>query len=93
MKCYAYNNAAKRRRDSRQALTEAYNQTNGINPDKEVKPVRPVLTIKRTAMNRVDKAVSVKTTSVIDSINNCLMPNVFIYSVGKKSSKSITARG
>ncbi len=91
MKCYAYNNAAKRRRDSRQALTEAYNKAHGINPDEIVKPIRQVLTIKRTAMNRVDKAVSVETTPIIDSFNNCCLPDVFLYSVGKKSS-NITAR-
>ncbi|AWK42634.1 hypothetical protein [Photorhabdus laumondii] len=92
MKCYAYNNAAKRRRDSRQALTEAYNNAHGINPDEEVKPVRPLLTIKRTAMNRVDKALSVRETKVYDSLDNCVLPNVHLYSVNVKSSKNITVR-
>ncbi|ERT11051.1 hypothetical protein [Photorhabdus temperata] len=93
MKCYAYNNAAKRRRDNRQALTEAYNQAHGINHDEEVKPTRPTLYLKRRAMDRTEKAVSVRTTPVIDSFNNCCLPDSFIYSVGKKSSKDITARG
>ncbi|CAQ85223.1 MULTISPECIES: hypothetical protein [Photorhabdus] len=80
MKCYAYNNAAKRRRNSRQALTDAYNQANGINPE-EVKPVRPVLTIKRAAMNRVDKALSVQATTFYDSIDNRCLHNTWLYSV------------
>ncbi|OWO86984.1 hypothetical protein B5C26_00775 [Photorhabdus luminescens] len=80
MKCYAYNNAAKRRLDRRQVLTDAYNQANGVNPE-EVKSVRPVLTIKRTAMNRVDKALSVQATPVYDSLDNRCLHNTWLYSV------------
>ncbi|WP_387468389.1 hypothetical protein [Photorhabdus sp. RM323S] len=92
MKCYSYNNAVKRRRDSRQALTEAYNKANGINPDEEVKTVRPTLYLKRQAMDRVEKAVSVQDTKVYDSLDNRCLPNTFLYSVKNKKSSNITAR-
>lgn len=58
MKCYAYDNADKRRRDRRQALTEAYNRKNGIAAVSE-QPSRPVLSMKkRKPVDRVQAAVS-----------------------------------
>lgn len=58
MKCYAYDNADKRRRDRRQALTEAYNRENGIAAVSE-QPRRPVLSMKkRKPVDRVQAAVS-----------------------------------
>lgn len=58
MKCYAYDNADKRRRDRRQTLTEAYNREHGI-ADVEHQPKRPVLSLKkRKPVDRVQAAVN-----------------------------------
>jgi predicted nucleic acid-binding Zn-ribbon protein len=58
MKCYAYDNADKRRRDRRQALTEAYNREHGI-ADLADQPRRPVLSMKsRKPVDRVQAAVN-----------------------------------
>lgn len=58
MKCYAYDNADKRRRDRRQALTEAYSRKNGI-ADVSEQPRRPVLSMKkRKPVDRIQAAVN-----------------------------------
>jgi hypothetical protein len=58
MKCYAYDNADKRRRERRKALTEAYNREHGI-ADVEFQPQRPVLSRKkRKPIDRVQKAIN-----------------------------------
>ncbi|CAI1767427.1 Uncharacterised protein [Serratia fonticola] len=92
MKCYAYDNADKRRRDRRQALTEAYNREHGI-ADVEHQPKRPVLSLKKhKPVDRVDKALAFRTVPVVDTLNNCCLPEVALFSVKSGKTKPITAK-
>ena len=87
-----YDNARQRRDDKRKALTAAYNAAHGITGD-EPKPCKPVLSLKaKKTLGRVDKAVSVHTTKTYDTLNNCCLPEVAIFSVKSKKNENIPAR-
>lgn len=87
-----YDNARQRRNDKRKALTAAYNATHGIEDKECCVSDRPTLSLNRKAMSRVNKAVSVHTTKSYDSLNNCCLPEVAIFSVKSKKTTTVTAR-
>ncbi|MBD1227700.1 hypothetical protein [Xenorhabdus griffiniae] len=104
---HGYNNARKRRHERRKELQEAHNintqlqkafsNIDSIKSEIAVKPARPILSLNRKAMDRVEKAISIKNTPMHDNLSNCCLPNTAIYSTKTKfrrSSKAgeITAR-
>ncbi|MDE9467482.1 hypothetical protein [Xenorhabdus bovienii] len=93
MNFHGYNNTRQRRHERRKTAQEAYNQANGINPEEITKPIRPTLYLKRQSMDRVEKAVSVQETPVIDNFNNTCLPNVALYSTKQRASNRILESG
>ena len=87
-----YDNARQRRNDKRKALTAAYNAQHGIVEPEAHESKRPTLRLNRKPVNRVDLAVLVHTTKVYDSINNCCLPEVAIFSINAKKVDCVSAR-
>jgi hypothetical protein len=55
-------------------------------------PGRVTLQLQRKPADRVTKAIEVQTTKTYDSLSNCCLPNVAIFSVKSKNKESLTAR-
>ncbi|WP_340608557.1 hypothetical protein [Xenorhabdus bharatensis] len=102
---HGYNNARKRRHERRKEQQDAYSKDKAINmalqtalnPEDIIEPKRPILSLNRKAMDRVNKAISIQTTPNYDSLNNCCLPNTALYSTKTKSrrhlkSGNVTAR-
>ncbi|EPG9803536.1 hypothetical protein [Providencia phage PSTNGR2lys] len=98
---HGYNNARSRRMERRKALQEAHALTerlkaaiHGETVKEETK--RPTLSLTRKPISRVEKAISIRSTKVYDSVDNCCLPNVAIFSGVKTKQPSsefgVTAR-
>ncbi|EQB4333091.1 hypothetical protein ACYJ2D_003165 [Providencia stuartii] len=98
---HGYNNARSRRMERRKALHESYELTkslkaaiHGETVKEETK--RPTLSLTRKPISRVEKAISIRSTKVYDSVDNCCLPNVAIFSGVKTKQPSsefgVTAR-
>ena len=85
--------AQDRRRERRAAKQAEWKQANPLLVGVKAKPTcRPILTLNRKPVDRVVKAVSVQTTKTYDTLDNCCLPQVAIFSVKSKRKESITAR-
>lgn len=82
-----------RRRERRATKQAEWKQDNPLLVGVSAKPTREVLTMKGKSGSRVDKAISVRSTKVYDSLNNCCLPQVAIFSVNRRKDKALTARG
>ncbi|MEM7892726.1 hypothetical protein Q4Q67_17245 [Morganella morganii] len=99
-----YSNSRSSRMERRKALKESYEITKklkvAINGEPEAETKRPVLSLNRKHIGRVDKVVAVSNIPVTrniepkiyDSLDNCCLPHVHIFSVNDKKNKTITAR-
>jgi len=86
-------NAQERRRERRAAKHAEWKAANPLLVGVKAKPAcRPILTLNRKPVDRVVKAVSVQTTKTYDTLDNCCLPQVAIFSVKSKRKESITAR-
>lgn len=86
-------NAQERRRAARAEKQAEWKQANPLLVGVKAKPAcRPILTLNRKPVDRVVKAVSVQTTKTYDTLDNCCLPQVAIFSVKSKRKESITAR-
>ncbi|SPP31587.1 hypothetical protein ARAF_0721 [Arsenophonus endosymbiont of Aleurodicus floccissimus] len=92
---HGYNNARSRRNERRRAKQEAYNRNKtlnmalkvALNPTKQSnqqiisKPKRPLVSLKRNVMRRVELALLFSRTKIYDAFNNYCLPKVALYSV------------
>lgn len=86
-------NAQEKRRAARAEKQSAWKQANPLLVGVKAQPsCRPTLTLSRKAVDRVEKAVSVQSTKTYDTLDNCCLPQVAIFSVKTKKKESITAR-
>jgi hypothetical protein len=86
-------NAQERRRAARAEKQSAWKQANPLLVGLKAKPdCRPILTLNRKPVDRVVKALSVQSTKTYDTLDNCCLPQVAIFSVKTKKKDSITAR-
>ncbi|QBY44441.1 hypothetical protein QE197_13210 [Arsenophonus nasoniae] len=95
---HGYDNARSRRHERRKARQAAYEYNKALNmalkaalnrskPSQQQTPTntkRPILSLKRKVINRVEKAISIRPTKVYDSFDNCCLPKVALYSVKPK---------
>lgn len=95
---HGYNNARLRRMERRKALQESYEITkslkaaiHGETVKEETK--RPTLSLKRKPISRVEKAISIRSTKVYDSVDNTCLPNTSIYSVKYRKSGTLLESG
>lgn len=85
--------AQERRRERRAAKQAEWKAANPLLVGVSAEPGRPVLTLNRERKtDRVSKAVSVQRTKIYDTVDNCCLPQVSIFSVRTKRTESITAR-
>ncbi|WP_036943286.1 hypothetical protein [Providencia stuartii] len=97
---HGYNNARLRRMERRKALQEAHALTErlkaAIHGEQVEETKRPTLSLTRKPISRVEKAISIRSTKVYDSVDNCCLPNVAIFSGVKTKQPSsefgVTAR-
>lgn len=85
-------NAQERRRERREAKQAEWKTANPLLVGIAAKPERQVLTLKRN-VDRVAKALISHDTKVYDSIDNCCLPQVSIFSANHRKDKTLTARG
>ncbi|CDH01164.1 hypothetical protein [Xenorhabdus bovienii] len=98
---HGYNNARKRRHGRRKEQQEVYNNDKAINmalktalnPEEITIPTRPVLSLNRKAMDRVNKAISIQTAPNYDNFNNCCLPNAALYSTKTKTRRRLESGG
>ncbi len=98
---HGYDNARCRRHERRSAKRAAYNYNKALNlalkaalnPSKKSNqlttpnPKRPVLSLKRKMMNRVEIAISIRPTKVCDTFNNCCLPIAALYTSRRFNNK------
>ncbi|MFS1583932.1 MAG: hypothetical protein ACL7AY_15025 [Candidatus Arsenophonus phytopathogenicus] len=96
---HGYDNARSRRHERRRARQAAYEYNKALNmalkaalnpsnpSQQQEKPKRPVLSLKRKVMNRVEKAISIRPTKVYDSFDNCCLPKSALYSSKRFNNK------
>ncbi|WP_245677380.1 hypothetical protein [Candidatus Arsenophonus triatominarum] len=98
---HGYDNARCRRHERRSAKRAAYNYNKALNlalkaalnPSKKSNqlttpnPKRPVLSLKRKMMSRVEKAISIRLTKVYDSFDNCCLPEIALYTAKRFKNK------
>ncbi|MGO2306869.1 MAG: hypothetical protein ACTH5W_19445 [Providencia sp.] len=98
---HGYENARSRRMERRKALQEAHALTESlkaaIHGEVEEKTKRHTLSLTRKPINRVEKAISIRSTKTYDSSDNRCLNDVAIYSTTKyreqpKTEFGITAR-
>ncbi|WYX00607.1 hypothetical protein WMR86_08095 [Proteus vulgaris] len=95
-----YNCARSRRAERRAELQNAYAMNEQLQVAIHGKPIeeekRPTLSLKRKPIGRVEKAISIRSTKVYDSADNCCLPNVAVFSGVKtkqpNSEFGVTAR-
>ncbi|HEI8452111.1 TPA: hypothetical protein SLE35_001885 [Morganella morganii] len=98
-------NCARNRRSERRAELQADYAVNAelkaaVHSEQEEEVKRPVLSLSNKRIGRVDKVVAVSNIPVTrniepkiyDSLDNCCLPHVHIFSVNDKKNKTITAR-
>lgn len=92
-----YSNSRASRMERRKALKESYEITQklkvAINGEPEAETKRPVLSLNRKHIGRVEKAISVRSTPVYDSSDNCCLSNAAVYSTTRHQSKPKTEFG
>ncbi|MFS1564381.1 MAG: hypothetical protein ACL7AX_13470 [Candidatus Arsenophonus phytopathogenicus] len=98
---HGYDNARRRRQERRRAKQVAYQYNKALNmalkaalnPTKPSQQQttpntkRPLLSLKRKVMNRVEKAISIRPTKVYDSFDNCCLPKSALYSSKRFNNK------
>ncbi|WP_034250526.1 hypothetical protein, partial [Arsenophonus nasoniae] len=104
---HGYDNARRRRQERRRAKQAAYLYNKALNmalkaalnrskPSQQqttLNTKRPVLSLKRKVINRVEKAISIRPTKVYDFFDNCCLPKVALYSVKTKIRHPILTSG
>lgn len=104
---HGYDNARSRRHERRRARQAAYNYNKALNmalkaalnrskPSQQQTPTntkRPILSLKRKVINRVEKAISIRPTKFYDSFDNCCLPKSALYSVKTKHHRPILISG
>ncbi|WP_272521103.1 transcriptional antitermination N peptide [Providencia sp. PROV202] len=94
---HGYNNARSRRMQRRKALLESYELTESLKTaihgksEEQKKP--PTLSLTRKPINRVEKAISIRSTKVSDSVDNTCLPNTSIYSTKYRASGTLLESG
>ncbi|UBX27941.1 hypothetical protein [Arsenophonus apicola] len=98
---HGYDNARRRRNERRRARQAAYEYNKALNmalkaalnrskPSQQQTPTntkRPILSLKRKVINRVEKAISIRPTKVYDAFNNCCLPIAALYTSRRFHSK------
>ncbi|PAV10423.1 hypothetical protein CBG25_02020 [Arsenophonus sp. ENCA] len=98
---HGYDNARRRRHERRKAKQAAYNYNKALNmalkaalnpskPSQQQTPPnakRPVLSLKRKVMSRVEIAISIRPTKVYDSFDNCCLPIAALYTSRRFNNK------
>lgn len=91
-----YNCARNRRSERRAELKNSYAMNEklkvSINGDVE-ETKRPTLSLTRKPANRVEKAISIRSTKVYDSADNTCLPNSSIYSAKYRKSGTLLESG
>ncbi|EPC7542482.1 hypothetical protein ACR2Y1_000507 [Morganella morganii] len=99
-----YNCSRSRRAERRKELQDEYavnvELKAAVHGGREEKVKRPVLSLSNKRIGRVEKVVAVSNIPVTrniepkiyDSLDNCCLPHVHIFSVNDKKNKTITAR-
>ena len=95
---HGYNNARARRMERRKALQEAHALTESLKAAIHGEPVkeetkRPTLSLTRKPISRVEKAISIRSTKVYDSVDNTCLPNSSIYSAKYRKSGMLLESG
>ncbi|MDE1477267.1 hypothetical protein [Xenorhabdus bovienii] len=96
---HGYTNARKRRHERRKEQQEVYNKDinmalkTALNPEEITIPTRPVLSLNRKAMDRVNKEISVQNTPNYDKLNNCCLSNAALYSTKTKTRRHLESGG
>ncbi|EPG4007373.1 MULTISPECIES: transcriptional antitermination N peptide [Providencia] len=94
---HGYNNARLRRMERRKALHESYELTKSlkaaIHGEQVEETKRPTLSLTRKPISRVEKAISIRSTKVYDSVDNTCLPNTSIYSVKYRKSGTLLESG
>lgn len=92
-----YNCSRSRRAERRKELQAEYAVNSGlkaaVHGEQEEKVKRPVLSLNRKHIGRVEKAISVRSTPVYDSSDNCCLSNAAVYSTTRHQSKPKTEFG
>ncbi|MDE1485327.1 hypothetical protein KKI90_02570 [Xenorhabdus bovienii] len=92
---HGYTNARKRRHERRKEQQEVYNKDinmalkTALNPEEITIPTRPVLSLNRKAMDRVN----VQNTPNYDKLNNCCLSNAALYSTKTKTRRHLESGG
>lgn len=91
-------NCARNRRSERRAELQAEYAVNAelkavVHGEQEEKVKRTVLSLSNKRIGRVDKAVSVRSTQVYDSSDNCCLSTAAVYSTTRHQSKPKTEFG
>ncbi|PAV02165.1 hypothetical protein CBG25_12410 [Arsenophonus sp. ENCA] len=98
---HGYDNARRRRHERRSARQAAYEYNKALNmalkaalnPSKpsqqQTNPdiKRPILSLKRKVMSRVEKAISIRPTKFYDAFNNCCLPIAALYTSRRFNNK------
>ncbi|CAG9415029.1 hypothetical protein NVI2019_PEGOAJLN_01181 [Providencia alcalifaciens] len=94
---HGYNNARSRRMERRKALRESFEITKNlkiaIRGESVDKIKRPTLSLTRKPISRVEKAISIRSTKVYDSVDNTCLPNSSIYSAKYRKSGMLLESG
>ncbi len=94
---HGYENARSRRMERRKALQEAHaltvNLKAAIHGEVEKETNRPTLSLTRKPINRVEKAISIRSSKVYDSADNTCLPNYSIYSAKYRKSGTLLEYG
>lgn len=94
---HGYNNARLRRMERRKALQEEYALTErlkaAIHGEPEIETKRPTLSLTRKPISRVEKAISIRSTKVYDSVDNTCLPNSSIYLAKYRKSGTLLESG
>ncbi len=94
---HGYENARSRRMERRKALQEAHaltvNLKAAIHGEVEKETNRPTLSLTRKPINRVEKAISIRSSKVYDSADNTCLPNSSIYSAKYRKSGTLLESG
>ncbi|HHR5825808.1 TPA: hypothetical protein ACS71B_003711 [Providencia alcalifaciens] len=81
----------------RKALLESYELTKSlktaIHGKSEEQKKYPTLSLTRKPISRVEKAISIHSTKVYDSVDNTCLPNTNIYSTKYRSSGTLLESG
>lgn len=91
-----YNCARNRRSARRAGLQNTYainEQLKASIHGKQEETRRPTLSLTRKPINRVEKAISIRSTKVYDSVDNTCLPNASIYSAKYRKSGTLLESG